>query len=381
MHLVLKLSKLCNLRCRYCYEHEDLANKERMPLDGLKFFMQHLGEHYREQEWRHELRFVLHGGEPSLLPGDYLRGFVDLQKHYLDGIPYSNSLQTNLYRLNERQMALMEELCIGMGVSLDVFGGERRTLADTDSQASVLANLQKLIDRGRIERLGVGAISVLHRGNVERAEGMLRFYNELGLNFRFLPIFSVADPPERMRDLMLSHEALVDALRRVTVTYFEIGSSISVYPIYNYFTAAVRYLAGVASPVYAPGAGEWALIVDTNGDAYNNGEAYLPEGRMGNVFADTMCTILASPARRALTALRDERARTCDACPYGATCSRLPLVEALPSERAYDDAGRLCCPVARPMIDFMVELIRNSSEAMARVSRIVEAGVAVEPSL
>jgi len=31
----MKLSKLCNLRCTYCYEYEELAQKARMPLEGI----------------------------------------------------------------------------------------------------------------------------------------------------------------------------------------------------------------------------------------------------------------------------------------------------------------------------------------------------------
>jgi len=39
MHFVLKLSKLCNLRCTYCYEYDELAVKDRMPREGLEFFI------------------------------------------------------------------------------------------------------------------------------------------------------------------------------------------------------------------------------------------------------------------------------------------------------------------------------------------------------
>jgi len=35
MFFVMKVSKLCNLRCTYCYEYDELANRERMSLDQL----------------------------------------------------------------------------------------------------------------------------------------------------------------------------------------------------------------------------------------------------------------------------------------------------------------------------------------------------------
>ncbi|HRD75742.1 MAG TPA: hypothetical protein PK264_07380 [Hyphomicrobiaceae bacterium] len=33
--IVVKISKYCNLRCTYCYEFKDLANKARMSLDKI----------------------------------------------------------------------------------------------------------------------------------------------------------------------------------------------------------------------------------------------------------------------------------------------------------------------------------------------------------
>ena len=32
---VMKISKYCNLRCTYCYEYNELGNKERMSLDHI----------------------------------------------------------------------------------------------------------------------------------------------------------------------------------------------------------------------------------------------------------------------------------------------------------------------------------------------------------
>jgi uncharacterized protein len=74
-------------------------------------------------------------------------------------------------------------------------------------------------------------------------------------------------------------------------------------------------------------------------------------------------------ARWRLNALRLERAMTCEACVYGRSCSRLPIIEALPSERTFDHEGRLECAIARPMIDFMVEQIEGNADALELINR------------
>jgi sulfatase maturation enzyme AslB (radical SAM superfamily) len=65
MHFVLKISKLCNLRCTYCSEYDELGRKERMPLDALEFFVQSVSEFALKQRslgrGPKEFCFVLQG--------------------------------------------------------------------------------------------------------------------------------------------------------------------------------------------------------------------------------------------------------------------------------------------------------------------------------
>ncbi|MBL9100649.1 MAG: radical SAM protein [Myxococcales bacterium] len=369
----MKLSKLCNLRCSYCYEYDELGERGRMPLDRLEWFLAGLAEHYVAADWRFKLSFVFHGGEPLLLPETYLRALVAAMHRRLGdaGVPFEVSLQTNLTRLGDRTIDLLDELRVALGVSLDVYGGQRLTIAGADSQDRALDNLQRLFDRGVVRRLGVGGISVLHARNVDRAVDTFEFYRGLGLDYRILPVFSITDPPPRMRGLTLSADRVVAAMQQVALAQLRAPRSIRVFPLDNYFESAVHHLVGASCRRYDPQAVEWALIVDTDGDAYNHAEAYLPEGRLGNVFRDRFADLLASPARAANLALRAARGRTCDECPYRAACSGIPVIEALPSERSHDLDGRLQCTVARPMIAFMSELLRADPSAAGRIADFV----------
>ncbi len=373
MHFVMKLSKLCNLRCNYCYEYEALGERGRMPLDRLDWFFTGLAEHYQAAGWRFKLHFVFHGGEPLLLPERYLRALVGSMRRRLGGagVPFECSLQTNLTRLTRRTIALLDELQVSLGVSLDVYGGQRLTIAGEDSQDRALDNLQLLFDAGVVERLGVGGISVLHRGNVDRAVETFEFFRELGLSYRILPIFSITDPPPRMRELTLSPERVVAAMQQVARAQLRASPSIRVYPLDNYFESAVHHLTGIAARRYDPRGAEWALIVDTSGEVYNHAEAYLPEGRMGNIFRERFADILASPGRAGSLALREARAASCSGCPYLRCCSGIPVIEALPSERTLAADGLLKCSIARPMIAFMIDMLRAEPAATHNIAAFV----------
>ena len=107
--------------------------------------------------------------------------------------------------------------------------------------------------------------------------------------------------------------------------------------------------------VYHPADHEWALIINTNGDTYSNGDTYWPTGYMGNAFHQTLDEIFAGPQYARATTTRMQRARVCKACPYYRHCDQPSLIEAIDSERAYDAQGNLVCSIARPMIEFIVE--------------------------
>jgi uncharacterized protein len=366
MYFVLKLSKLCNLRCTYCYEYEELGVRDRMPLAAMEHFFAGLAARQPPGGWP-RLDFVLHGGEPMLLPAEYLEQFVELQRQHLGGagIRYRTSLQTNLTRLDAEAIARLERLQIGLGVSLDVFGDQRVTLAGRSSQDKVLRNIQLLFDTRAIERLGVGIISVLHRANVDRVVGTFEFCAHLRLNYRILPIFSIADPPARMRHLMLEHDQVVDALQAVARRWLTSDEPIDVYPLRHYLDAAVYQLLGREANRYDPSIDEWAVIVNTNGDAYTHADAYTQDGYIGNLFVEPLLDVLQSELHRRTIELRLARSATCHRCQFGHGCSRLPVIEALPSERAYDAAGAPRCPIAEPMIRFMVQEIQSNRAALS----------------
>jgi uncharacterized protein len=371
MFFVLKLSKLCNLRCTYCYEYDELHLKDRMAIEDLDRFFAWLATDQPPGGWP-PLRFVFHGGEPLLLERSYLEALAASQRRHLEsaGLSYANSLQTNLTRFDNDTIDLLDELEIGLGVSLDVFGGERVSGSGRDSQDKVLANLQKLLDSGAADRLGVGLITVLHRGNVDRIVSVYEFCAALQLSYRVLPVFSLHDAPARMRGLTVEHSEVVVALQRLADHWLSTGMDIDVFPLTNYLEAAIYSIVGKPARTYDPVVADWAYIVNTNGDTYSHAEAYSPAGWMGNIFKQPMVEILRSPARQASLAPRLERARVCAACRYGRDCSRIPLIESLPSERAFADDGALQCPIALPMIDFFRDRLSRDPSIASMIAEI-----------
>lgn len=374
MNLVLKLSKLCNLRCTYCYEYEHLADPARMPLDGLAYFLDGLGEYLARLPAPPALEFALHGGEPLLLPADYLRAVVNLQREHLGrhGIAFRNSVQTNLYRVPDERLELLAELEMGLGVSLDVNGGARVDAQGRDAEARVQTQLRSLLASPLGRRLRVGGISVLHAGNWERAAETYAFFAGLELDYRILPIFSMHEPPPRLRPLMLQPAQVVQALQAVQRAQlgWRGARQIRVYPLDDYLQAALAQLAGRALPPPASADLEWALIINTDGRVYTHAEAYVEGQALGQAFSEPVASWLHGPVRTRLQQERAARAVVCRACEAGDHCSRLPMTEALPSERTRDAQGQLVCAVARPMIAGLRALVAQTPAAHRQIQAL-----------
>ena len=359
--IVLKLSKLCNLRCTYCYEFPQLADKARMPLAGLERLFAGLAAAPCTSQDEAPLQFALHGGEPTLLPPAYLRELVALQERHLGaaGITYRNTIQTNLYAVKPQTLDLLQELGIQISVSLDVFGDQRVTGSGQDVEPRIQENLDRLLADPSRRDLVNGGITVLYRHNAERITEIFDFFHQRGLDFRVLPMFHLDEHSSTAPQLCLTPAELLQRLQELAIHWLSQSETrIKVYPLQEYLSAAILHLEGRKLDPFIPGEQEWALLIDTHGEVYSHGDAYLPGFSFGNAFAQDYGELMSSAARQHSVIVRSTRGETCKGCGYQNSCPRLPVVEALPSERQSSDDGRLHCNVAQPMTAFFEDLVR-----------------------
>ena len=359
--IVLKLSKLCNLRCTYCYEFPQLADKARMPLAGLARLFSGLAEAPATSPNEAPLQFALHGGEPTLLPEAYLRELVALQERHLGaaGIAYRNTVQTNLYAVKPQTLDLLRELGIQISVSLDVFGDQRVTGTGLDVEPRIQENLDRFLADDSTRDLVNGGITVLYRNNADRITEIFDFFHQRGLDFRVLPMFHLDEHSSAAPQLCLTPAELMQRLQELAIHWLsQPETRIKVYPLQEYLSAAILHLEGRKLAPFVPGEQEWALLIDTNGEVYSHGDAYLPGFSFGNAFAQDYDELMSSATRQHSVTVRSARGETCEGCNYQYSCPRLPVVEALPSERHRGEDGRLRCSVAQPMTAFFVDLVQ-----------------------
>src|SRR5262245_33030891 len=209
LQFVVKISKFCNLRCTYCYEYAELGLKHRMSLEQIAAMFKHCA-HYAQANGLEDVSFVWHGGEPFLVPLEVYEAIGELQRQIFgDRIKYENYVQTNLTVLTDKHLEFLKSkrFFAGMGVSFDVYGDQRVDIKGREKREIVLKNIERLLEAG----IEFGAIAVLARNTLPHARAIYRFFDTLGVPFRFLPFYLSASPSQ-IDVHALTYEEIVAAL-------------------------------------------------------------------------------------------------------------------------------------------------------------------------
>lgn len=348
---VIKISKLCNLRCTYCYEYPELGNRNRMSLDEVYSMFQNIATYYASSTKK--MDFVWHGGEPLLAGHEFYWRVHEMQHEIFDPVEinFSNSIQTNLTFLHKDQIKLMREFFAEVGISIDLFGDQRIDRRGTVVQSRVLDNMQRLIN----EKVNFGCITVLSRLTAPHVEKIYQFFEDIQVSFRLLPIYRTGYKGQN-EEMALSDIEIVEVLKRVTDHWFMSDSLIHVEPVAGYVAHVLHHLSGPNKKTryYDKERDEVIFIVDTDGSVYSNGDAYDTRLRHGNIFTDSFRDMRSS--RGFIRALEESRQRVneaCSLCRYYGSCSGFFMGESTPEQRWKDSNGSTYCGVAAPIQQYI----------------------------
>jgi uncharacterized protein len=351
---VIKASKLCNLRCLYCYEWDELGNPARIALSDWTTLLVAIRDyqHLTAQRLARPVRslIVWHGGEPLLLPSAYVRSVLALEREILGpeslaSGEFVNCIQTNLYSLTADKLDLLKEGRFNVGVSMDLVGGVRLTARGRETETAVAGN----IDRLRSTGIEVGAIVVLAAHTAPHLRRIHDAWEALGVSYRVLPLFpSPLNVPGT--SFGLSTRRILEALEDLFVHWLERGCPIPVDPLNRYLENVLMHRCGLDRERWSRRAyGDAVLVVNTDGNLYQVVDAYQADLALGNVFHQPVESILAGrPFHGSLDRSDELVARHCPSCPYHGPCNTAPLFEQRP---APDASGH--CSIARPLHDFI----------------------------
>jgi len=157
MVVILKATRLCNLRCTYCHSWR-AGPGNIMPIEVLA----RITHDVLADPAVGAVDFVWHGGEVTLLPTSYVERALWLQQHFSHpNVQIVNSIQTNATLLSADWINLFKSYKFSVGVSIDgppeIHDLRRRTIKGDATSRRVADGLNMLRDAG----IPFGALAVI----------------------------------------------------------------------------------------------------------------------------------------------------------------------------------------------------------------------------
>lgn len=193
--LIKPASSLCNLRCRYCFYHDEAANRScptmgMMQDSTVDLLLQQAFEHIQPGG---TIQFAFQGGEPTLAGLPFFRRFAAKAKAGCpQGVSLQFSIQTNGTLLTEEWAEFLYREHFLVGLSVDGFKQNHNTnRLDAQGQGTwntVLKSL-RLLQQHRVEVNLLCVVTAACSRSPEKA------YNELKkLGTPYLQFIACLDP-------------------------------------------------------------------------------------------------------------------------------------------------------------------------------------------
>jgi uncharacterized protein len=324
---VVKLSKFCNLRCAYCYEHRELHVRAAMragTLERLFTDIDRFGGHLCDLGIQPRFSFAWHGGEPLLLSAGYYRRIAEMQQAHIRKFPWRNSLQTNLHGGIGETLRFVLDSGWDLGVSIDFADDIRVNAGGRDSNTAVIAAAKELCRTGA----KFGIVSVLGAHNHRTLSEAYDVVADIADGWRILPVFA-GGPEDAISRLHLPEEDVVRVFLEIFERRARSRRHIPVGPLDDYVRSAALKIAGArAAGDVARDTLDNIFIVNVNGDVFTRPFAYDAAFCIGNIDQDSMVEMVASATYRLCQrAIRLRKEHNCLHCRFKGFCDSSPMHE------------------------------------------------------
>jgi uncharacterized protein len=315
---------ICNLDCHYCYylEKQHLYPERasfRMPDDLLEEYIVQTIEACPSRV----IRFLWHGGEPTLLGLDYFRNVVALQrKHQPEGRRIVNGMQTNGTLLDEDWFRFLAVEGFVIGLSLDgpraLHDGYRVAKRGEPTHTQVM-RAHRLLRRHRVP---YDVLCVVHAQNVQHPIPVYRFFKEIKAeSVAFLPL--VESRPD-LEGGVSEQTVPAEALGVFLCAVFDEWLRHDVGRIHvQFFDEAVRVAEGQepAVCIFRETCGD-VPVVEHDGAFFSCDHFVDAEHRLGNLRETRLVDMVESPGQRAFGQVKSETLpRYCRECEVRTLCN------------------------------------------------------------
>ena len=320
--LIKPSSGSCNLRCKYCFYHDEMNHRETgnygfMSFDTLEILVKKTLD-YAEGS----CGFAFQGGEPTLAGLDFYKELIQLQKKYnVKQIPISNSIQTNGYRLDEEWAKFFAEHHFLVGISLDGTKYTHNTYRVNPMGEGSFDDIMKtieLLDRYQVE---YNILTVVNRRTAEKISKIYSFYEKN--QWKYIQFIACLDPIGEKggeREYSLNPELYGEFLIQLfDLWYLDLqkGKQPFIRQFENYISILMGYEPEACDQ---RGCCSIQYVVEADGSVYPCDFYVLDEYQIGNFHSDSIDEMRQKGEEIRFVEKSLENKEECKKCVYGPIC-------------------------------------------------------------
>jgi len=299
----------------------------KMPIEDaqlvIRYVLEYLSKHKNSFA---ENDICFHGGEPSLLPVEYLESLWGQIRD--SGMDIAISMQSNLYDLPDRLLQAIKKYDVRMSTSVDGPQGiHDRSRVDKSGEGTFL-RVMKNIARCRENGVRMGLICTLNKFNCKSPKELYHFFKELGVPYKLNWVHKIGNGVNPL--IHLSSSEVSNVLIQMLDSFLEDTSPTVFDDTSTEFMTGIMSGKMVSCSMMGHCQKEFVCI-ESNGDVYPcDAFSYLPNAHkycFGNIMSEG-ASVFESDCRCALQ-LRDvSRVPKCSGCENASICNGGCLLDA-----------------------------------------------------
>lgn len=264
--VIIKTTNACNLKCKYCYDANNLERTDITLRDVDRLFRLLASEYST-------INIIWHGGEPTLMGKDFYRAILNFQQKYTNDSVFVNKMQTNGTLIDSEWADFLVKNNFHIGISYD--GGDITTGREKQNES--------LEGRNNIIKAGghCGVVSVLNTQNINSLIMIYENYKKKQMNAQFNFIFPYGRALEKDNEyLIISEETYIKSM----TAFFDYWladkeCNIRIDPFISY----IQLLQGINSKCITGGCLYKFICMDNKGDIYPCGRIIMPQFCLGHI--------------------------------------------------------------------------------------------------
>lgn len=355
----------CNLRCKYCFYHDEQLNRETfsygfMSEETLELLIKKALEYATGQ-----CSFGFQGGEPTLRGLDFYRRVVELQKKYnVHHTRIANAIQTNGILLDDEWAEFLHKNHFLVGLSLDgtkeVNDQNRLDPEGRGTFNRVLMAAQKL----RAHQVDFNLLTVVTNRTADSIAKIYGFYRRSELLYQqYIPCLDPLEEERGSSPYSLTPEKLSKFLKTLfDLWYRDVTAGRFIY--IRYFENLLGMLLG-RWPESCGLGGRCTIqnVIEADGSVYPCDFYCLDEWRLGNIREQGFREMAESETARRFLNEGSSGREECESCEFAPICRGGCRRDREPLERGgnyFCEAYKDFFSYALPRLQRMAGAIRQS---------------------